>query len=179
MNDLKYLTEKSRDDIKKICDECDIMFDEYYLRDLEFKQEHSKEINEYLKHFRESVNWEWICSFNCFTAPSEDFFRLFHDELNWKELILCHNLSEKLIRDFMVVKDLSLDVIIEHQKVSLKFLQDFEDNIDIVRLSYNSYLTEDIVREYCEELNVEYLVNNAEAYKYLSSKFLKMLKVWR
>ena len=82
------------------------------------------------------------------------------DKVNWHWISWGQKLSLKFIKEFQDKVD--WNGISRYQKLSLEFIKEFQDKVDWIGISCNKYLTNDIILEFYNKLNSVILLNRID-----------------
>lgn len=101
------------------------------------------------------INWNYISEHELLT---EDFMEENASRLNWKVISRVQTLSELFIRKHIELVD--MDKILQNQKLSLGFIETHKHRTDFwYYLSFNPYLTEEILETFSEKWRWDMLVD--------------------
>jgi hypothetical protein len=154
----KHLTEFSNDDI------CS-----YQILDLDFIERHKDWVDwddislyqrlseSFIRDHAIRVNWESISRTQ---IMSVDFIVEMADKINWTELLVNNDFTEAELDVLAALPQFDWDCVSEHQILSMHFIREHIDQLDIRMLSRCQALDVSFLREYAGEINWRGVVSN-------------------
>ena len=122
---------------------------------------------DFIRVFADNVYWTAISTHQ---RLSEDFIREFKDRVIWHGISVWQCFSEDFIREF--ADRLDWDDISRYQHLSEDFIREFAESVDWYWISRYQHLSEDFIREFTDRVNW-YCIS---MYQHLSDKFIGEFK---